>query len=482
MIRKKKQRERSERGSATVEAVVAFTGFLMVIFTILNVVNYCRAQMLISNAMDTAAKELSQYAYFYKMSGLQKFDKAVKDNSDIGAKNLDGVIGTVDGLYKSMTKMKEDGIQEATKITNAFEGKANVVETVKNTLTTMDTDVTNIDTNINSVMSAVVGVGDDPILYMKSIIAVAGNESIDLLKSHVIAAPLAKLFFVKHFGESFEEANEKLKQLGVKDGLDGMNFKMSSVFSSEEPENIHLAVYYKLQLAQFFKGLELEVPICKESVTRAWLGGDNVVKKVKPEVNVSESLSNRAEQLQEEENKKEPGEPEKNKEPVNTEGSFWYLTEKDAHGYNEKSAAFHHLLLEQTDVDSECAAFGYYGRDSDHVAYSMSFCTDAEDITSTVADAFTGLLVLAGKEKEFIETNGEKGYEPGSTEEYCVVIYVPENIPEEEMEKLRSKVNSELDGIVEDVSLSESIELDFPLRVDYRKAGGNYDYSDGGGT
>ena len=53
----------NEKGAATIEAVVSFTGFLFVIFTLLNIVNFCRAQMLVSNAVDTVAKELTQYSY-----------------------------------------------------------------------------------------------------------------------------------------------------------------------------------------------------------------------------------------------------------------------------------------------------------------------------------------------------------------------------------------------------------------------------------
>lgn len=45
----------SQSGSATIEAVVSFTGFLFVIFTILNIVNLCRAQMLVFNALGSAA-------------------------------------------------------------------------------------------------------------------------------------------------------------------------------------------------------------------------------------------------------------------------------------------------------------------------------------------------------------------------------------------------------------------------------------------
>ena len=39
---------KEDEASAVVEAVISFTGFLFVIFTRLNVVNLCRAQMLIS--------------------------------------------------------------------------------------------------------------------------------------------------------------------------------------------------------------------------------------------------------------------------------------------------------------------------------------------------------------------------------------------------------------------------------------------------
>ena len=37
---------KEDEASAVVEAVISFAGFLFVIFTILNVVNFCRAQML----------------------------------------------------------------------------------------------------------------------------------------------------------------------------------------------------------------------------------------------------------------------------------------------------------------------------------------------------------------------------------------------------------------------------------------------------
>ncbi len=110
-----------ERGSATIEALISFSGFLFVIFTILNIVNYCSAQMMISNAVDTATKELTQYAYFYKMSGLQKFSEDVAAIGEQGAGNLNDILETTDQLYQSIGTAVDNSVGHATNITNAIE-------------------------------------------------------------------------------------------------------------------------------------------------------------------------------------------------------------------------------------------------------------------------------------------------------------------------------------------------------------------------
>lgn len=131
-----------ERGSATIEAIISFSGFLFVIFTILNVVNYCSAQMMISNAVDTATKELTQYAYFYKMSGLQKFSDDVAAIGEQGAGNLNDILATTDQLYQSLGSAVNNSAEHATNITNAISDG-------------------NIDTAMNSVMSAFGSVQDN---------------------------------------------------------------------------------------------------------------------------------------------------------------------------------------------------------------------------------------------------------------------------------------------------------------------------------
>ena len=271
-----------ERGAATIEAIISFMGFLFVIFTIFSIINVCRVQMLVSNAVDTATKELTQYSYFYKMSGLQKFSSELSATAETGKTNLNEVIGTVDQLYTSVGTAVDTTVEHGTSITDAIESGDVNLDEVQNALLSVKNDITNVESAINSVSNAFGDVMDNPILYMKSLVAVAGNEGLDLLKSHIIAAPLAELFVSKHFGANKKEADEKLESLGVIDGLDGMNFKMSTLFASDSPEDVHIVVYYKIKVMQLFDWIPLEIPLCKESVARGWLAGDDVQAKVKP--------------------------------------------------------------------------------------------------------------------------------------------------------------------------------------------------------
>ncbi len=277
---RKKHNKDGQKGAVTVEAVVAFVGFLFVIFTILNVVNFCRAQVLVSNAVDTVTKELTQYSYLYNISGLQKFDSDIHDIGQTGKDNLNAVAGSVGNLYSAMSTAVGTSIEEGTNLANATMDGSVTEDMVTTALNSLEADGTNISTSINNMTTEFATVGDNPVLYMKSIVAVAGSEGLDALKSHLIAAPLAKALMVKHFGGSWSEADRQLEALGVVDGLDGMNFGMSTLFCEGEEEDVHIVLYYKLKVVQLFPWADFEAAMCKESHARAWLGGDDVVVKV----------------------------------------------------------------------------------------------------------------------------------------------------------------------------------------------------------
>lgn len=273
---------RRHAGSATVEAVVSFTGFLFVIFTILNIVNLCRAQMLVSNAVDTVTKELTQYSYFYQISGLRKFDQEIQAIGEKNAISLNNVASSVGDLYNALGTAASSSEEEIRGLNNSLRQGNLTSDGVQAMLLNLDTNATNVTASIEKVEAQIGDVIDNPVMYLKSIIAVAGSQGLETLKSHVIAAPLAKSLLVKHFGDNRTEANAALERLGVVGGLSGMNFTRSTIFEEKHQDEIHLVVYYKVKVMQLFKWADFEATICKETRARAWLGGDDVQALAKP--------------------------------------------------------------------------------------------------------------------------------------------------------------------------------------------------------
>ncbi|SCW99630.1 hypothetical protein SAMN02910339_00001, partial [Lachnospiraceae bacterium YSD2013] len=267
-------------GAVTVEALVSFVGFLFVIITILNVANYCRAQMVISNAVDAAAREMAQYSYFYEMSGMKKFNDYVNDNAGVGAANLNDVIDGTSSVYTTLSKALSDTSDSGNLLADKIDNQTLNFQDIQSAVLNLDTNATNILSSINTLETTFNSVERNPLLYAKSLAAVATEQGLDITKSYVIAAPLAKLFTQTNINSGELSVQQYLENLGIVGGLDGLNFNTSTMFSSGEQDDIHIRCYYRISLCNFVDRSLFDVPICKEAVCGAWLGGDDNHVKV----------------------------------------------------------------------------------------------------------------------------------------------------------------------------------------------------------
>lgn len=487
----------NQAGSVTIEALISFTGFLFVIFTILGTINVCRTQMLVSSAVDTAAKELSQYAYFYKMSGLQKFDKSISKEAEVGKKNVNEVIGTVDNLYSTLAGAVDQTVEDTTNLVNATKKGELDLQSFETAIKNVDEQGNEIVGSIHEMTTAFEKVGDDPLLYMRSLVAIAGGEASEYVKK-AIAIPLAKFFVQKHFGSNRREANEALEKLGIEGGLDAMNFNMSTLFSDADKEDIEIIVYYKVKLVSLLGFEPLEVTLCKKAVCKAWLGGDDVQVYVKAteqttenensegesnsEGQTTEGSNNQTEETEPEQMPEEikestqTSETEPTDEVVDTTGSYWHLG-LDKHYYDEKAAAFDDLLISSKGITREEVVVNglIYGRDDHNTAYGMDYCTTAEEAEGVAAWAYyDSIKALKSMEKAYDESGGNRGYEPGSTTRYVYVVYVPENISDEEYNKIKATIQKDELWYV-DIAY-EDFGMEISASVEIIKAGGNYDY------
>jgi FtsZ-binding cell division protein ZapB len=206
-----------------------------------------------------------------------EINNAVASASKDSVASTNAVIGSLSSIYDVIGKSSE-GVENAAdsiKVSVDDNDIAATITTLQTELNSLSNDATDIQTEITKLQGVFGDIQQNPLQYMKGMAAFAGGEAFSEVKSRVIAAPLAKAFVTKHFGDTKDEADEKLKALGVVEGLDGLNFNLSTIFSEEEPDDIHIVVYYKMRILNFFDFEYGELVMCEESRARAWLGGDD---------------------------------------------------------------------------------------------------------------------------------------------------------------------------------------------------------------
>lgn len=248
--------EKKEKGAASIEATISLTIFVFVIMAIYMLINYCLVQAKVSYAINTTAKEMSQYSYFYHVFGLD----------DLDDKLANGKTQAVDA-FNSFNQLLSDSTAEIKEIEeNPTDYFSSVLDGEKTE------DLTEVYKQIQDVSANVSDVVNDPVEFIKSMASLAGEEAWEHVKSNVIAAPLAKGMTRRHFGNSTKSADAYLKNLGVVDGFEGLNFNMTTMFE-DGSDDIKIVVYYNVNLATGLP-FDLNVSICQQASTRAWLGGD----------------------------------------------------------------------------------------------------------------------------------------------------------------------------------------------------------------
>ena len=260
LIRIKKQ-----RGSASIEATISLTVFLFFIVTIYSIVNFCRAQALVANAINQSAKEMSQYSYFYKLSGLQKYEKAL-DASATGTKtNLDEVIKSTDGIYNAIG-------EGSNKATAGVDGMLENKDSLEKYLTDSKASYDDINGKMNEFSDKFKNLFSDPKGLMIGMAAIAGQGTLETAKSRLIAAPVAKMLSKKYFELPGKSADDRLKSLGVVDGFDGLNYNLSTIFAEGSSE-IEVTVIYRVKVMQLLP-IKSEAVFCQHAYTRGWISGD----------------------------------------------------------------------------------------------------------------------------------------------------------------------------------------------------------------
>ena len=90
---------KNEKGDIVVEAILSLSVFLFAIFTLLSFVKIFYIQGRMSIALNSAAKEISQYSYIYYKFGLNEIDQKLSEDTEGSRELATNTIDCMSGMY-----------------------------------------------------------------------------------------------------------------------------------------------------------------------------------------------------------------------------------------------------------------------------------------------------------------------------------------------------------------------------------------------
>lgn len=230
-----------QRGALTVEATIFLTLFIVFFISLMNLVNVVRTQTLLQYAVTQTAKELSQYSYLLTKTGVVR----ASNNTYVKAK---GFTDDIDEVANDLTEIS--GAINDTATGNDVESSMNtIISAAENASDTLEPYLEN------------------PENILAGALAVGKNRLQGQAKIAVVGA-ITKLRMKAHLSANGEDADERLKKLGVVEGLDGLDFSESKWFS-DGTQDIYIIAQYRMKIKFMF--LDVDLPPFKVcGATRIW--------------------------------------------------------------------------------------------------------------------------------------------------------------------------------------------------------------------
>lgn len=259
--------KKTEKGSATIEAIVSLSIFIFAFVAIYSIVNMCLVQAAVQQALNKSAKEISQYYYFITKFQLEEV---------ASGKTLDEKSQKALGVLSTFEDTLSKGEDAAQKVGNTVDNITKVEE-IENNINASIESMKNLKVSVENLSEVFADVETNPLDYAKSFAALAASQDVEDAKSDV-AAQLAKVMSRRHFtsvesGKYGEIYALDLESLGVKNGFEGMDFSQSKILQEESPRDIELVVVYELQVADILP-FDFSITISQSAKTRGWAGAE----------------------------------------------------------------------------------------------------------------------------------------------------------------------------------------------------------------
>lgn len=248
-------KNKGERGSFTIEAILSLSIFMFAFVAIVSLATIAKVESTTQYAIDQVAKEISQYYYIAERVGI-----ANTDNS--GVDEIDGAVQAIfDFTDKSSTVASNYSGTTATDLGSMLD-----------TFSGIGNDVNEVTAAAENVYNSFGPIFEDPKGIVSSLATMMVKEVGNELITKIIAQPLCKALVPKYI-TSNGDADAILEKMGVVDGLDGLDFRMSSFLSDQR--SINVVVVYQIKVNGF--GIFDDTLVIKQTAsTAAWVTGTSL--------------------------------------------------------------------------------------------------------------------------------------------------------------------------------------------------------------
>lgn len=395
-------RKGNEKGAIVVEGLLSLTFFMFAIFTLLSLVNICYIQAKMSVALNSAAKEISQYSYFYYVFDIDLLDKKMAEGTEDKRKLADNTITGVGTLMDSLSSANNN------LSTANFDG---LVQAIK-------AGTTNVDSLVDQWADSI---GDDPKAFVLGMGKMLGNELKEDGKK-ILCQVLAKAFMKKNL-KAFPEddPDQFLRRYNVVNGMAGLDFNYTSFLQNGSSNLIQLCVTYDVKVMELLN-IDFTFTFRQCVKTTAWGRG---ISKIEPEKSMS------------------------TQSPTST---IWdtgpgargkYIVEQEKKNF---------------DYTDSGNGFDAYDSDENEFVSIISIDTNgdsydtAEDIEGRLRAAYndmSGKVEDLSEEITVTDENGNQVTLPSDpdTREYSIVLVVPDNADAEMIEQAIKQFQEQFPGV-----------------------------------
>lgn len=256
---------KKENGALTVEACIALTIFFMVFVTILYIMRIVFAYGIVQHALNQTAKEFSTYSYYYAVSGLADINGQIQSSTESGIANFDENVSNIVNVYDEFNTLG-GSVKEAEG--NIEKGDINgTISSLQN----ISGNYENFKESAGKAGETIKSIADDPVAAIKSVGSVflsGGNEAAKTF----VGGEIARSLMAKYIdNKGYNEANMRLKNLRIVNGLDGVDFSTSRFWGTSSQNDIELVVCYTIEPVFPIKIVD-ELHLMNKVRIRGWSG------------------------------------------------------------------------------------------------------------------------------------------------------------------------------------------------------------------